>query len=98
MRLRLARRIWSGASFGDTPVVWNDNRSRDDEPIWKSFSLLWFGSVFFTFVPRGVSVPVALCKRASFGAMAYIQLLSLYDRLSGNAHFTPARTVMFRVA
>lgn len=44
-RLRLARRMWNQATFGDLPFRWEEEPQGVKEPVYASFALMWFGGI-----------------------------------------------------
>jgi len=47
MRLRLEKRLWSNAYFGDMPFTYDNSKEGRTEPVYKSFILAYFGSSLF---------------------------------------------------
>ena len=43
--IRLARRMWNGASFGSEPIQFEDTEEAMAEPVWKSFAIAWVGGL-----------------------------------------------------
>ena len=81
MRLRLARRMWSEASFGDTPFVWDESRRSSSDPVWTSFALSWFGSLI-PLVALGISSAAGADMAASTDPTGFIVLIYLVLFLS----------------
>lgn len=47
MRLRLEKRLWGNAYFGDMPFSYDNSKEGRTEPVYKSFILAYLGSILF---------------------------------------------------
>jgi uncharacterized membrane protein YjgN (DUF898 family) len=47
MRLRLEKRLWSNAYFGDMPFSYDNSKEGRTEPVYKSFFLAYLGAFLF---------------------------------------------------
>lgn len=82
MRLRLARRMWTGARFGDMPITWSDERRSESGPVWTSFALAWLGFLIPVIVVGVFSVSLTGMQQSGdpttlIGALYVVMLLSL---------------------
>ncbi|NOX81779.1 MAG: DUF898 domain-containing protein [Alphaproteobacteria bacterium] len=53
-RIRLSRKMWSKAYFGNLPFQFEDTPEALAEPVYKSFAVAWVGSVVAYFVWIGI--------------------------------------------
>lgn len=78
-RLRLSRMMWSKAYYGSAPIRYEDTPEGMREPVYPSFALAWFGSLFALAVWSGVVVGLNLSPEDAVGSpqeqMRYIAML-----------------------
>lgn len=48
-QLRLERRLWNQATFGDRPFRWEEAPEGKKEPVYQSFAVFWIGGVLLYF-------------------------------------------------
>lgn len=48
-QLRLERRLWNEATFGDRPFRWEEEPEGKKEPVYQSFAVFWIGGVLLYF-------------------------------------------------
>lgn len=63
MRLRLEKRLWSNAYFGDMPFSYDNSKEGRTEPVYKSYFLAYFGSALFYAVVFGAMHALGLFEQ-----------------------------------
>jgi uncharacterized membrane protein YjgN (DUF898 family) len=84
MRLRLEKRMWNNAYFGDMAFSYDNSNEARTEPVYKSYVLAYIGSILYYAVVFGGMYQLGLLESFATGGMPEVRDIAiLYALLFG---------------